>query len=74
MLVKNCNSNSKCAQILLENKHEFLPINEIMNVLHVLKKSNHTNTLEKYYIYLETKGEYQINNKCTVSANLLSII
>jgi hypothetical protein len=46
-------------------------IDNTMNITHAIKNSRHKNTLEKYYLYLETKRENQINDKYTVGASYL---
>ena len=43
----------------------------IMNVLHIKGKGQMMNTIEKYYIYRETKMNNQINDKMTVQPNTL---
>jgi hypothetical protein len=40
-------------------------MNEIMEVVHVVKKGKMHDTLEKFYIYKETKHGSQINDKVT---------
>jgi len=42
---------------------------EIMEVVHMKKKSKILDTLEKFYIYRETKLGNQINDKLTIQAN-----
>ena len=49
------NGCSKFAQHLLENKQSIGPTNEIMTVLHVVKKGKMMDTLEKFHIYKEIK-------------------
>ena len=51
---------------LLDNNHSIGPINEIMEVLHTAKKERYMDTLEKFYIYAETRNNNQINGKNTV--------
>jgi hypothetical protein len=41
----------------------------IINILYLGNKVIHLNTLEKYYIYLETKRNNQIRAKSTVNEN-----
>ena len=65
------NGNSKYAQHLLDNKHSIGPIHDTMEVLHVMKKGKMMDTLEKFHIYLETKLGRQINDKNTVTQNIL---
>jgi len=43
----------------------------IMNVLHITDKGQKMNTIEKYYIYRETKIDNQINDKLTVQPNTI---
>ena len=42
-----------------------------MEVLHTVKKGKMMDTLEKFHIYKETKLENQINDKNTVTQNIL---
>ena len=43
----------------------------IMGILHTIKKGKMTNTLAKFHIDNETKPENQINDKCTVRPYIL---
>jgi len=49
--IKNPNTNSKSAKHPHNNKYAFGPIEEITDVLHVINKGNHMNTLKKFYTY-----------------------
>jgi hypothetical protein len=42
-----------------------------MEVLHVTLNGEHMNTLEKFHIYVETKNDNQINEKCMEVSNTL---
>ena len=42
-----------------------------MEVLHIKKKDNIMNTLERFHIYNETKLDNQINDKRTVKQNII---
>jgi hypothetical protein len=42
-----------------------------MTVLHIIKKGTMMDTLEKYHIYKATKLGIQINDKNTMSHNML---
>ena len=42
---------------------------EIMDIVHVTNKGKMMDTLERYYIYRETKSNNQINDKLTVKPN-----
>jgi len=44
-------------------------MNEIMNVIHYARNGKMLDTLEKFYIYRETKNGNQINDKLTVQSN-----
>jgi hypothetical protein len=57
---KNCNSNSNFAQNLQEKGHASAPNEEIMDALHVIKKGNDTNSLEKC-IYVSRNNKNQPN-------------
>jgi hypothetical protein len=43
-------------------------MNDIMNIIHFTRKGKMLDTLEKFYIYKETKN--QINDRLTVQSNL----
>jgi hypothetical protein len=66
---KYANNRSKFAQHVLEEGYNFGPINEIMEVVHIAKKGRMLGTLEKFYIYRETKRSNQINDKLTIQFN-----
>jgi len=68
---KYSNYKSKFAQHLSENKHAFGPIEDIMDIVHITNKGKMMDTLEKYYIYKETKSNNQINDKLTVKPNAI---
>ena len=40
-----------------------------MEIVYVIKKGRTMDTIEKYYIYKETKNDKQINDKNTVKLN-----
>ena len=39
---------------------------DIMDIVHITNKGTMMDTLERYYIYKETKSNNQINDKLTV--------
>jgi hypothetical protein len=43
----------------------------IMSILYITNKRNHVTTVEKFYVYRQTKNGTQINDKSTVSENKL---
>jgi hypothetical protein len=43
----------------------------IMDIIHVIGKNRMMNTMEKYYIYKETKLNNQINDKLTEQPNAI---
>jgi hypothetical protein len=57
------------AQHVLEEGHNFDPMNEIMEVVHVEKKGKMLDTLEKFYRYRETTRGNQINDKITFQSH-----
>jgi len=65
------NYKSKFAQHLLEKQDAIDKMENIMNVLHITDKGQMMNTIERYYIYRETKMDNQINNKLTVQPNAI---
>jgi hypothetical protein len=63
------NNRSKFAQNLLENKHAIGTMEIIMDTIHITSKVKMINTLERFYIYRETRYNTKINDKVTVKAN-----
>jgi hypothetical protein len=69
--LKYGNNKSKFAQHLLENKHSFGPMEDIMDIIHVTNNGEMMDTLERYYIYKETKSNNQIKDNLTVKTNTI---
>jgi hypothetical protein len=46
-------------------------MHDIMDVIHITKKGRMMDTLEKFYIFWETKLNNQINDKLTVKPNII---
>jgi hypothetical protein len=65
------NGKSTFAQHLLENEHAIGPLEEIMETIHFTNKGRLMNTLEKFYIFRETRLNIQINDKSTVKPNII---
>jgi hypothetical protein len=65
------NNKSKFAQHLLENENSIGPMENIMDTLYTTNKGRMLDTLEKFYIYRETKRSNQINDKLTVKPNMI---
>jgi hypothetical protein len=65
------NGKSRFAQHMLENGHAIDPIEDIMDTIHCTSKGQLMNTLEKFYIFRETKLNNQINDKSTVKPNII---
>jgi hypothetical protein len=59
------------AQHLLENGHAIGPMEEIMDTVHFTNKGRLMNTLEKFYIFHETKLNSPINDKLEVKSNII---
>jgi hypothetical protein len=64
-------NKSKFAQHLTENRHSFGPIDNVMTILHKTEKGRLMDTMERYYIYKETKINNQINDKNTLKPNII---
>jgi hypothetical protein len=47
------------------------PIENIMNVIHLMIKGGHMNILQSFCIYIETENNNQINDKSRVLKNTL---
>ena len=65
------NWKSKFAQHLLDRQHSMDEMENIMDVIHITNKGRMMNTIEKYYIYRETKLNNQINDKLTMQPNVI---
>jgi hypothetical protein len=65
------NNKSTFAQHLLENGHSVGSMEDIMETMYVTKKGHLMNTLEKFYIFRETRLNNQINDKSTVKPNVV---
>jgi ferritin-like metal-binding protein YciE len=68
---KYANNKSKFAQHLLDNNHSIGPIENVMDVIHTTGKGKMLDTMEKLYIYKETRINNQIHDKCTVKPNVI---
>jgi len=66
---KYSNNRSTFAQHVINEGHSFGPVKEITNVIHYERKRKMLDTLEKFYIYGETKNGNQINDRLTVQSN-----
>jgi len=66
---KHNNAKSKFAAHLLESHHSIGNINDIMDIIYITQKGHTMDTIERYYIYNETKKGTQINFKNTVKPN-----
>ena len=44
---------------------------DIMEILHITKKGGMMNTLERFYIYNETKLDNQINDTWKIKSNVI---
>jgi hypothetical protein len=51
--------------------HSIAPMEDIMEILHITKKDNKMNTLEKFHMYNVTRLDNQINEKDTVRHNVI---
>jgi hypothetical protein len=62
---------SSFATHLLDNNHSIGPIYDVMDVLYTTGKGRFMNTVERFYIYRETRDNNQINDKNTVKQNAI---
>ena len=62
---------SKFSQHLLENRHAIGPMGNITGITHITNKDKMMDTLERFYLYKETKSHNQINDKLRVNANAI---
>jgi hypothetical protein len=65
------NGKSNFALHLLENGHDIGLMEDIMNTIHITGNGRLMDTLEKFYIFLETKLNNQINDKLAVKPNII---
>jgi hypothetical protein len=65
------NKKSKFATRLLDNGHSIGLINNVMETLHITDKGRMMDTLQRFYIFRETKLNNQINDKLTVKPNII---
>ena len=65
------NRKSKFAQHLLDKQHSVDKMENTMDIKHITSKGKMMDTIEKYYIYRETKLNNQINDKLTVQPNII---
>ena len=65
------NGKSSFALHLLENGHDIGLMEDIMNTIHITGKGKLMDTLEKFYIFRETKLNNQINDKLAVKPNTI---
>ena len=59
------------AKPLIENKHSIGPMDNIMEILHTTSKGRMMDTLERFYIFWETKIHNQINDRLTIKPNII---
>jgi hypothetical protein len=64
-------NTSNFATHLLENSHSTGPIDDIMEILHITRKSRIMDKLEKFHIHIETRNDNQINDKNTIKPNAI---
>jgi hypothetical protein len=67
--IKNNRCHSKYAQHILNTGHEYDPIEQIMDILHIKNKGYILNTLEQFEIYKITKNKLQLNDTHTFTKN-----
>jgi len=65
------NGKSSFAQRLIEYGHAIGPMEEIMKTVYFTNKARLMDTLERFYIFRETKLNNQINDKSTVKPNII---
>jgi len=66
---KYANNRSKFAQHIINEGHAFGRMNDIMDIIHFARKGKMVDTLEKFYIYRETRNGNQVNDRLTVQNN-----
>ena len=66
---KFANNKSKFAHHFIEEGRAFGTMSDIMDVVQIASKGRMLVTLERFFIYRETKLGTQINDKLTVQSN-----
>ena len=64
------NRKSRFAQHLIDNGHNIGQIEDIMDIVHIASKGKIMDTLEKYYIFCETKLNNEMSDKLTIKQNI----
>jgi hypothetical protein len=62
---------SKFAQHLLDEGHEFGPMEDIMDIIQYASKGKMMDTIERFHIYELTSKGLQLNDKLTIQGNPL---
>jgi hypothetical protein len=65
------NGKSRFAPHLLENKQSIGQVDNIMETLHTMGKGRMMDTLERFYIFWETKINNQITDRLTIKPNII---
>ena len=65
------NGKSSFAQHLIENGHLFSQTQDTMEIVQLTTNVQMMDTLEKFYIYRETKINNQVNSRMTVKSNII---
>jgi hypothetical protein len=65
------NRKSKFAQHLLDKQHSMDKMENTTDIIHITSNGKMMDTIEKYYIYRETKLNNQINDDLTVQPNII---
>jgi hypothetical protein len=65
------NKKSYFAKHLLENNHPLHSTEKTMDILHTTYKGRMLAVIEKFYIYKETASNNQLNDKLTVTPNII---
>jgi hypothetical protein len=60
---------SKFAQHLLDEGHEFGPMDDIMDIIQYASKGKLMDTIERFHIYELTSKGFQLNDKLTIQGN-----
>jgi len=68
---KNGYGESSFAQHLVENRHAFGPMNDIMDTLFFTNKGRLMDAVESFYIFRETKLNSHLNDKFIVKHNII---
>jgi hypothetical protein len=68
-LIRTNNPNTKYAQHILDPQHDYGPIADTMDILHIERKGQLMNTWDRFHIYKLSSNKLQLNDTYTDTHN-----